>query len=97
MTRIVIRPAAVADIEDAFDWYESRRAGLGWEFFSSVRRTLSQLATAPETGPVVHRDVRRLLTPRFPYALFYKLQKNDAIVLACFHARRKPLVWRSRK
>ena len=30
--RLVAQPAADRDIEGAFDWYESERAGLGLEF-----------------------------------------------------------------
>jgi hypothetical protein len=34
--QIVIRPAAAADIEDAFVWYEQQRLGLGSEFLKIV-------------------------------------------------------------
>jgi hypothetical protein len=34
--QIVIRPAAAADIEDAFGWYEQQRRGLGSEFLKIV-------------------------------------------------------------
>ena len=29
MKQVVVRPAAAADIEDAYEWYESQQPGLG--------------------------------------------------------------------
>jgi plasmid stabilization system protein ParE len=51
----------------------------------------------PVLYPVVHRDARRALLPRFPYALFYRPEPDRILVIACFHAKRDPLVWQSRR
>ena len=37
---LVIEPEAAAELEDAVQWYKSRRAGLGLEFARVVRRFL---------------------------------------------------------
>ena len=37
LVELVIAPDADLDIADAYVWYESRRAGLGEEFLSSIR------------------------------------------------------------
>lgn len=34
VTTAIIRPAAAAEIDDAYLWYESRRSGLGEEFLA---------------------------------------------------------------
>ena len=36
--RVILRPAAAADIEDAISWYERRRRELGSEFLEAVMR-----------------------------------------------------------
>lgn len=36
--QIVVRPAAAADVDDAFLWYEGQRAGLGHEFLAAAQR-----------------------------------------------------------
>lgn len=38
---ILIRPAAAAEIDDAFLWYERQEAGLGEEFLAAVQAALS--------------------------------------------------------
>jgi plasmid stabilization system protein ParE len=69
--RVVVRPAAAADIEDAYEWYESRHAGLGDEFLAALQAVQDRLIEHPEAHPVVHRNTRRaLIQRRFPYAFF---------------------------
>jgi plasmid stabilization system protein ParE len=84
----VLRPAAAADVEEAFRWYEARRDGLGDEFLELVQSGLQSIASYPQAASVVHRDVRRHLLPRFPYALFYRQIEGRPVVVACFHAKR---------
>ena len=92
----VLRPSAAADVEDAWQWYEAQREGLGDEFLVVVEKTLESIAAYPESAPLVHRDVRRQLLRRFPYGLFYRIILGQVVVVACFHAKRNPRAWRSR-
>jgi plasmid stabilization system protein ParE len=95
---VVVRPAAAADIEDAFRWYQAQREGLGAEFVAALRDTMDLVLVHPEGFPIIHRDTRRvLLRNRFPYGLFYRTQGSTIIVVACMHAKRSPRRWRSRK
>jgi hypothetical protein len=49
--QIVIRPAAAADIEDAFIWYEEQRAGLGSEFLQAAADALEAVRGNPQLHP----------------------------------------------
>jgi len=92
----VLRPAAAADIEDAYQWYERRRDGLGDEFLASVSSCLESIVLQSQQYPIVYRDLRRALLQRFPYGIFYRVSADQVLVVACFHARRNPKLWRSR-
>jgi plasmid stabilization system protein ParE len=94
---LILRPAAAADVEEAFHWYEARRDGLGDEFLEVVQSGLDSIGSQPQASHVVHRDIRRHLSPRFPHALFYRLVEGELVVIACFHAKRHPRAWRSRR
>jgi plasmid stabilization system protein ParE len=95
--RVVVRPAAAADIEDAYRWYESQRPGLGEEFLVALKSTRDRVLEHPEAYPVLHRDTRRALIPqRFPYGLFYRIYGDAIVVVACMHAKRDPQRWRRR-
>jgi len=93
----LFRPEAAAEVEDAFRWYERQRHGLGGEFLDAVRDCLEAVIDRPEAYAAVHRDTRRALLRRFPYGLFYRLLGDQMVVIACFHARRDPKVWRRRR
>ena len=97
MKRVVIRPAAAADIEDAFHWYETQQPGLGEQFLAALRSMQERLLDHPESFPVLYRDTRRGLIPqRFPYGLFYRIYDDTIVVVACMHARRDPRRWQRR-
>lgn len=94
---VIVRPDAESEMADAAAWYETRSDGLGAEFLRSVDAALQSLARTPLQFPLVYRDVRRALTRRFPYQIFFVVEEDKVVVLAVFHARRSPSRWRRRK
>ncbi len=93
---ILIRPAAAADIDEAFLWYERQQAGLGDEFLTAVQSALDNVVAHPTGYPVLHRETRRVLVHRFPYGIFYRVYREVVVVVACMRGRRDPRRWRSR-
>jgi plasmid stabilization system protein ParE len=92
----VFTPAAEADVEDAFQWYEAQRPGLGPAFRHAVDIAVAALEANPDAYAVVHRNTRRVLLPKFPYGLYYRFVDDQPVVVGCIHAKRHPRVWRSR-
>jgi plasmid stabilization system protein ParE len=96
ISRVIVRPAAEADLQHAFEWYEERQLSLGVEFLHEVGRIVENILLQPEMYPVAHRNVRQAPIRRFPYCLMYLHDEEVIIVLAVFHAARDPEVWRAR-
>lgn len=94
--KVVVRPAAAADIEEAFRWYRDKGPSLGDEFVDALRAAMLQVLEHPRAFAVVHRDTRRVRLRRFPYGLFYRVYSDTIVVVACLHGRRDPRRWRSR-
>ena len=84
------------DVEDAYQWYENQRAGLGDEFFEAVSTVIESLVAYPESFPIVYRQTRRVNLHRFPSSLFYRIVDDQVIIVACMHGRRHPRRWQSR-
>jgi toxin ParE1/3/4 len=82
--------AAEDDVAAAFEWYESKRAGLGAEFVQAVDAMLVLLLDFPESCEVFDRGTRRCLMGRFPFEIFYRLEDGLLVVVACMHAARDP-------
>jgi plasmid stabilization system protein ParE len=70
---------------------------LGWEFEEALGTAFELLRQAPEAGPAVYRDVRRILLRRFPYAVYYTLTSNSIDIRAVAHMHRDPEHWQKRR
>jgi plasmid stabilization system protein ParE len=86
------------ELIDAVRWYEARRPGLGGEFFDAVAETLTLIEARPEVGSVSRDDprTRRVLVPRFPYQVVYRLRPTEIVIVAVGHLRRRPGYWENR-
>lgn len=84
------------DIDDAYDWYEKRRYGLGDRFLASVRKCIDRILDAPLSFAVVERDYRRAMLNRYPYAIIYEYDGRYVTVYAVIHTSRDLGVWRGR-
>lgn len=94
---VVFRPAARVEFDGAALWYEDRRPGLGAQFVSEIDRAIELAANHPERFPIKHGAIRCVQARRFPYSVFYLLEAGRIVVLAVFHARRDPAIWRTRE
>lgn len=93
--RVSFRPEAEAETLQTRDWYESRRAGLGAEFRAALDETISRIVGNPLIYRRVRGETRRAILDRFPYAVYFRIVKNDILVLAV-HGRQHPRRWQSR-
>jgi plasmid stabilization system protein ParE len=94
--KLIVRPAAAADIEDAHRWYRDKSPELGTKFLDAVREAGARIMENPEAYPVFHREARRVRLKRFPYSLLYRLYPEHVVIVACLHGRRDPLRWKAR-
>jgi plasmid stabilization system protein ParE len=96
MRTLVFRPEAEDEVSTAVFWYEERGKGLGAEFLRSFEATLSSIERSPLQYAIVDGEIRRAVLRRFPYSILYSVSDNEILIVACFHARRDPQVWRER-
>lgn len=96
--QLIVRPEAEADIADAAVWYDSREPGLGLDLISEVHSAIARALKSPESFTRVRRNptVRRVLTRRFPYRVFFIVRPDAILILAVLHAARHDQVWKHR-
>ena len=95
--RVVSDPRADLDIEGAFDWYEKEQAGLGEQFVSALRATYDRITNAPFAYQGLRSGIRRTLVRRFPYAVYFAVERDVIVVLAVLHVSRDPAEWQKRR
>jgi plasmid stabilization system protein ParE len=91
-----LRPEAEDDLAEAAAWYEDQRQGLGQEFLDHVLSTVESIIERPKMYPTVHRNTRRALIHRFPFGIYYRIEKELIVVVGVMHGRRDPHVWKER-
>ncbi len=74
---IIVSEIAQSDIEDATDYYEVRKQGLGRVFLLSVKDTFRLIGTNPLMYVKIYMEICRALTKKFPYAIFYKIDNSE--------------------
>ena len=82
---VTLRPRAIADLQQAHDWYEERGPGLGAEFLVDLADALRRLEADPLRYPVYYREFRRVLARRFPYKIFFLTAGKNLVVFRILH------------
>ena len=90
------RPVARIEFDEAADWYELRRAGLGAAFTVAVRKVIDRIGEQPQFYAEVFEDIREALVDGFPYCVYYRVETAQISVLAVFHTARDPSQWQKR-
>jgi len=93
---LFVRSEASEDIRRAFTWYEEKNDGLGLEFLRSVDACMAGIRRNPLARPVAYKEIRQSLLRKFPYSVFYVLETERIVVVACLHYRRNPTEWMER-
>ena len=94
--RLLSTLATDADIEAAFEWYESEQPKLGFEFLDEVRATYSRVLEGPFKYQELRSGIRRALTRRFPYGIYFSVEDDLIVVIAVLDTARDPAEWQFR-
>jgi toxin ParE1/3/4 len=96
--RVIVRSEAETDITETAAWYEGREPSLGFEFLIEVQTAISRAQRDPDAFLCLRKDpeVRRVLTKRFPYRLFFIVRPDAIVVFAVLHAARHDRNWKRR-
>ena len=91
----IFRPQAVEDVVEAAVWYEAHASGLGEQLIDEILSSTRRPQENPELFRIVYRDggVRRILTRRFPYRIFFSVVGETLYVHAVLHGARHDRRW----
>lgn len=94
---LTFHPDVEEDVREAYQFYEGRQVGLGDDFVAAVEEVYARIAATPRLHQVIWQGtVRRGLTRRFPYGVFYQEHADRVEVVAVYNLRRDPAGWQSR-
>jgi toxin ParE1/3/4 len=90
VSELVFLYSADADIQAAFEYYESYQPGHGSLFLIQLDAALSYLRAFPESAPLFAARYRRRLVRVYPYGIFYVIEGNRIIIAHIMDLRQHP-------
>ena len=89
---ILLSPEAIADIDDGFEYYNSKSMGLGFEFTDTIHLYFSKISEMPTASAVRYDNVRVKPISIFPYTIHFVIDEpeNSVIILRIFNNWQKP-------
>lgn len=87
--KLRILTSAVEDLSRGRMFYDAQGDGLGDYFFDSL---FSEIDSLSVFAGIHSRHLRyfRLLATRFPYAIYYKVKREEIVVYRVLDCRREP-------
>jgi toxin ParE1/3/4 len=82
------------EFDEAAEYYERQRAGLGRRFRLAVEEAFDRIRRQPRRYPLLPgSDHRKCLVAKFPYKVVFVDRDDDVWVVAVAHHKRKPGYW----
>ena len=96
--RLILHRQISADVEAIMDHYESVASSeLADEFYTELRRFMSEAVERPESFSVREHGLRRVNLQRFPYHFLFRIVRDAVRILVVRHHRRHPSVGLDRR
>ena len=88
--KIKILSSASQDLMNGFWFYEKQSEGIGIYFLDSIFSDIDSLIINAGIHPKYFDNYYRLLSKRFPFAIYYRIENKTVLVYAVLDCRRDP-------
>jgi plasmid stabilization system protein ParE len=90
---LILLPAAARELDEAQRWHAEH--GTADAFLADIGAAIEQIELLPLRFPIVYAKIRRALTRRFHYSIFFEIfdASSQLVVEAVLHQRRDPRHW----
>ena len=94
--KVRILGSASRDLIDGYRFYEMQAEGVGAYFLDSLYSDIDSLIISAGMHSVHFGKYYRLLSKRFPFAIYYRVEDQTVLVYAVLDCRRHPAWIRNR-
>lgn len=88
--KIKILSSASQDLMDGYLFYEKQAEGIGAYFLDTLYSDIDSLVVNAGIHPIHFGKYHRLLSKRFPFAVYYRVEGEMVFVYAVLDCRSKP-------
>lgn len=94
--KVRILASASRDLIEGYGFYERQGAGVGAYFLDSLYSDIDSLVISAGMHSLHFGNYHRLLSKRFPFAIYYQVEEQAVLVYAVLDCRRRPAWIRKR-
>jgi toxin ParE1/3/4 len=87
-------PLALQEYAEAVQFFAEQNRHQ--DFIDTIENSIFKIIDAPERWPIVKGQIRRYLTPKFSYAISYRVYSDRIVIAAIVSCRRDPSYWKDR-
>ena len=88
--KIKILSSAQNDLLESYYFYELQQDGIGEYFLESLSADIESLKIYAGIHPIYFEKYHRLLSKRFPFAVYYLIENEEIRIYAVVDCRRNP-------
>jgi hypothetical protein len=88
--KIRILKSAKNDLKEGYFFYEFQKSGLGTYFLTTLFSDIESLKISAGVHSIQFEKYFRLLSKRFPFAVYYQLKDDHVNIHAVVDCRRNP-------
>jgi toxin ParE1/3/4 len=91
---VLIEPRALADIQQAIDYYDSRQPGLGKRFELAIDKHFLIISENP-FFQIRYKGIRRLPIKKFPFLIHFVVdeKRKEVFIISVFHTSKNNTEW----
>jgi plasmid stabilization system protein ParE len=86
--------ACLAEIDEAVTWYAEQSPELPERVLAELQSAVEKLIPFPEAFHMVSAPYRRVRLSKFPYALFFRVDPAEIVIVGFFHQHSDPARWK---
>ena len=84
---------AEQDFDNSYNYYFSKSNDIANLFYNQINSALSSIKEYPYLYQKVFANIRKFTLTKFPFVIYYQIQKSKIQVIAVFHTSRNPQNW----
>ncbi len=91
--KLEFHPGIAHDYDEAYEWYEEKKRGLGEQFLESVRKELEKISEQPHIfSERSKKGFREARMKTFPFLIIYKIyiRKKIIFINSIHHTSKHP-------
>ncbi|CAN5369072.1 hypothetical protein BH09VER1_BH09VER1_05720 [soil metagenome] len=92
---IGFHPEALKEFHASAIYYSTEvSANVAQAFITTIEGSTESIAKASQRWPIVRKpDIRRYICRRFPFVIYYRVEREDVTIYAVMHSSRRPEYW----